>query len=180
MEYPPSKPRVVLCDDGYYKSKGLDAVARGERHWATPALNAPNLARAGDLRAAVAAHVDALECAATAAIYGATSDAERAAATAAAVGIERTTRDAMPDPCSSARAVARVDCAHGFSMDDYRGLPNTPRITYIARLKPTEHHAKAGNEQHSPPHRHTKVTSWWLRRQVLMPHVISTTGRPAT
>ena len=49
-----------------------------------------------------------------------------------------------PSSSSASRAVARLDCAVGFTEDRY-DLEGLPTVSYVARLKPKTHHSKAGN-----------------------------------
>jgi cellulose synthase (UDP-forming) len=54
------------------------------------------------------------------------------------------TKEALPEPSDPERRVPRTDCAVGYVQDTY-SIPGLPRVSYIARLKPRKHHAKAGN-----------------------------------
>ena len=131
QEYVASKLHIYICDDGYYKSD-FKAVDAGNAHWPTAKVNSGLVHSTGNVREAVQNFMTALT-------------AERGGASQVDEGrLAAKVRAAMPDPSSVSRAVARLDCAVGFTEDRY-DLQGLPTVSYVARLKPKKHHSKAGN-----------------------------------
>jgi cellulose synthase/poly-beta-1,6-N-acetylglucosamine synthase-like glycosyltransferase len=126
LDYPPSKLHIYICDDGYFKSD-FSKVGQ-DQHWPSHSRNSGNLKAAGDVRQMVQDFL--LE-----------SDADTPDS---GTHPFLTTREVMPDTSSETRAVPRIDCAVGFLEDTYR-VPGMPVVSYVARVKPKTHHAKAGN-----------------------------------
>lgn len=143
QEYEPSKLHIYIVDDGYYKSEyGVESAM----HWPRATLNRRLIASTGDVRRTLRRFFDLL----TAENEGRSSDSSHDSnhgtntAAANAPTSSFTSRTVLPDPKSPERAVPRTDCGVGFVEDRYE-LPNLPVVSYVARLKPAVHHAKAGN-----------------------------------
>ncbi|KAF0690345.1 Aste57867_18276 [Aphanomyces stellatus] len=127
MQYPPELLRIWLCDDGYTKS-----VWDANNHFKVT-VNTKNIQNCGDLRGDVARLMHERV------VGPVTSDDSLKA-------WRRNHSSVREIKGVGGRGVARRDCAVGSLSDDYdyrdRGLP---RVTFVGRMKPEEHHAKAGN-----------------------------------
>merc|ERR1719335_2079841 len=82
-------------------------------------------------------------------VASAASDQVRALSTCASVATRNVrqykhSKEVVPEPWDPERRVARTDCAVGFVQDTY-SVPGMPKVSYVARIKPQQHHAKAGN-----------------------------------
>lgn len=130
MEYPADKLHIYICDDGYLRSD-YSKVGQGV-HWPSFTRNEGNIKKAGDVRQLVKDFM--LES-----VSSCEFDGDR--------GSPRpfvSTRELIPDVASEYRVVDRIDCAVGFIEDIYK-VPGMPRVSFVARVKPRTHHAKAGN-----------------------------------
>ncbi|OQR97519.1 cellulose synthase catalytic subunit, UDP-forming, partial [Thraustotheca clavata] len=127
LQYPPELLHIWLCDDGYTKS-----VWDANNHFKVM-VNTKNIANCGDLRGDVARLMHERV------VGPVTSDD----ALKAWRRQHSTVRELKKD---GGKGIQRRDCAVGSLSDDYdyrdRGIP---RVTFVGRMKPEEHHAKAGN-----------------------------------
>ncbi|RLO13012.1 hypothetical protein DYB28_001183, partial [Aphanomyces astaci] len=127
MQYPPELLRIWLCDDGYTKS-----VWDANNHFKVT-VNTKNIQFCGDLRGDVARLMHER-------VVGPVSDDN-------ALKTWRRQHSSVREIKGSGdKGIQRRDCAVGSLSDDYdyrdRGLP---RVTFVGRMKPETHHAKAGN-----------------------------------
>nr|ACX56231.1 cellulose synthase 3 [Saprolegnia monoica] len=127
MQYPPELLHVWICDDGYTRS-----VWDANNHFKVT-VNTKNIEMCGDIRGDVARMMHER-------VVGPVQDD---ASLKAWRRQHSSVRELKKD---GAKGVQRRDCAVGSLSDDYdyrdRGLP---RVTFVGRMKPEEHHAKAGN-----------------------------------
>ncbi|KAF0690348.1 Aste57867_18279 [Aphanomyces stellatus] len=127
MQYPPELLHVWICDDGYTKS-----VWDANNHFKVT-VNTKNIEQCGDLRGDVARMMHER-------VVGPVQDD---ASLKAWRRQHSSVREMKKD---GNKGVQRRDCAVGSLSDDYdyrdRGLP---RVTFVGRMKPEEHHSKAGN-----------------------------------
>jgi len=160
LEYPPHLLNIVILDDGYLKAD-YSRVKKKKAYWPDACLNSSNMRETGDLRAEVKKFLTELESTMDhqpPTDQSSSSEPQPQPPTgvdsasgheAASVGgkvslLSTTTTECIPDPSNKERVVPRIDCAVGYVRDEYR-LRGLPTVTYVARLKPEKHHAKAGN-----------------------------------
>ena len=127
MQYPPELLHVWLCDDGYTRS-----VWDANNHFKVT-VNTKNIANCGDLRGDVARMMHERV------VGPVTSDEQLKAWRRQHSSVRELRKEGN-------KGINRRDCAVGSLSDDYdyrdRGIP---RVTFVGRMKPEEHHAKAGN-----------------------------------
>ncbi|KAG9413050.1 hypothetical protein AC1031_016067 [Aphanomyces cochlioides] len=127
MQYPPELLHVWVCDDGY-ASSSWDA----NNHFKVT-VNTKNINFCGDLRGDLARMMHERV------VGPVTDDASLKAWRRQHSSVRELRKDGN-------KGVQRRDCAVGSLSDDYdyrdRGLP---RVTFVGRMKPETHHAKAGN-----------------------------------
>nr|AFB20349.1 cellulose synthase 3 [Apodachlya brachynema] len=127
LQYPPELLHIWLCDDGYTKS-----VWDANNHFKVT-VNTKNINFCGDLRGDVARMMHER-------IVGPVQD------DASLKAWRRQHSSVRELKKEGSKGIQRRDCAVGSLSDDYdyrdRGIP---RVTFVGRMKPEEHHAKAGN-----------------------------------
>jgi len=149
MDYPASKLHIYICDDGYFKSDFREVGEKPGANWPEPQNNHQLIQLTGDVRQltedlmaeyAARSDPDGVASMASDRMHSITTDGngQRQALK------YKKTDEVLPEPSDAERRVPRTDCAVGYVKDTY-SIPGMPRVSYVARLKPRVHHAKAGN-----------------------------------
>lgn len=128
LEYPKEKLHVWVCDDGYCKS-----TFKPNHVWPTVQVNQRLIAETGDVREQLAELVrDRI---------GLSDNIEPK------VWRQRHSKVLQQTDTQAKEAVVhRIDCAVGLVRDDYTQYTDKmANVHYVARMKPRDHHAKAGN-----------------------------------
>merc|ERR1712137_1474473 len=125
LDYPPKKLHIYIADDGYLLSqKGSGA------NWPSPVTNQEGLFMTGDVREELDDFMH--------------SHKNAPAPESGEADDIKTTSENFPDPGGERLpCVKRIDCALGYIKETYT-LPNTAKVSFVARLKPDLHHGKAG------------------------------------
>ncbi|DAZ92663.1 TPA: hypothetical protein N0F65_005801 [Lagenidium giganteum] len=125
LQYPPHLLQIYILDDGY-------CTARWTRGNPVPEieLNKTVMETAGDLRQEVAQFM-----------YDRVCDPNEEMEVYAWRKLHSSAN--LPS-ASRPRVVSRADCSVGSFRDDYK-YPGLPHVTFIGRVKPVKHYAKAGN-----------------------------------